>query len=110
VKTLLTLSATTQSSALQHAIRSFGAARPVGVVLTKIDEAALLGGALDTLINAGLPMAFYTDGQRVPEDLQPARANILVNQAVNMSEELNDKPDEHYLAMAYGGATTYANV
>lgn len=110
VKTLLTLSATTESAALVHAIRSFSITGPVGAVLTKTDEAASLGGVLTALIEAGLPLSYVTDGQRVPEDLQLARANALVNQTVDLAEQMDAKPDDGYLAIAYGGLGEYAHV
>ncbi|MEJ2592963.1 MAG: flagellar biosynthesis protein FlhF [Candidatus Thiodiazotropha sp.] len=110
IKTLLTLSATTQRSALTHAIRSFSAARPLAAVLTKVDEAAELGGVFSGLMDAGLPLVFVTDGQRVPEDIHVARANNLVSQAVELSEASDSRPDEDYLAMAFGGTSENAHV
>ena len=110
VKALLTLSATTQRSALSHAIRSFGSVNPVAAVLTKMDEAASLGGVVSALLEARLPLAYTTDGQRVPEDLQVARAEALLKQAVEMTQQTEYQPDEEYLAMAFGGMSEHANV
>ncbi|MEJ2619706.1 MAG: flagellar biosynthesis protein FlhF [Candidatus Thiodiazotropha sp.] len=110
VKALLTLSATTQRSALSHAIRSFGAISPIGAVLTKMDEAASLGGVISALLESRLPLAFTTDGQRVPEDIQVARSEILIRQAVEMTQQSEHQPDEEYLAMAFGGTSEHANV
>jgi flagellar biosynthesis protein FlhF len=110
IKTLLTLSATTQRSALGHAIRSFGAAQPLAAVLTKVDEAAELGGVFSGLMDAKLPLAFTTDGQRVPEDIQVARASSLVSQAVGLSEASDSRPDEDFLALAFGGKSENAHV
>lgn len=110
IKTLLTLSTTTQRAALGHAIRTFSVARPVGVVLTKIDEAVELGGVFSGLIEARLPLAYVADGQRVPEDIHVARATSLVSQAVEMCESVRKEPDEDYLAMAFGGTGDHAHV
>ncbi|MEL0586817.1 MAG: flagellar biosynthesis protein FlhF [Candidatus Thiodiazotropha sp. (ex. Lucinoma kazani)] len=110
VKSLLTLSATTQRSALSHAIRSFGIVQPIGVILTKMDETASLGGVISSLLDARLPLAFVTDGQRVPEDIQIANADTLVRQAVDMSESMEGGHDEEYLAMAFGGMSEHAHV
>jgi flagellar biosynthesis protein FlhF len=110
VKALLTLSATTQRSALSHAIRSFGAISPIGAILTKMDEAASLGGVISALLESRLPLAFTTDGQRVPEDIQVARSEILIRQAVEMTQQTEHQPDEEYLAMAFGGTSEHANV
>ena len=55
-------------------------------------------------------MAFVTNGQRVPEDIQVARADRLIRQAVELSEMMGDGPDEEYLAMAFRGINDYAHV
>ncbi|MGB8711655.1 MAG: flagellar biosynthesis protein FlhF, partial [Onishia taeanensis] len=49
---------------------------------TKQDEAARLGGALDTLIRHGLTLHFVSHGQRVPEDLGLADAQELIREAL----------------------------
>jgi flagellar biosynthesis protein FlhF len=110
VKSLLTLSATTQRSALTHAIRAFSIVQPIGAILTKMDEAASLGGVLSSVLDASLPLAFVTDGQRVPEDIRGAHAERLMKQAVELSEVMGSNPDEEYLAMAFGGMNEYAHV
>jgi flagellar biosynthesis protein FlhF len=79
-------------------------------VLTKIDEAAELGGVLSGLIEARLPLTFVADGQRVPEDIHVARAASLIQQAVELSETSGRHPDEDYLAMAFGGMSDHAHV
>lgn len=110
VRTLITLSATTQHAAITQAIRSFNIANPIGAVITKTDEAGLLGGVISSLIEAGLPLAFVSDGQRVPEDLHIARPHALVNQAVEMTLNRDDDYDEDYLAMTYRGMGEHASV
>jgi len=110
ITTLLTLSATTDPATLEQAIRNFGGHRPAGCVLTKVDEAGALGGALSAVIHSGLPLAFVTDGQRVPEDLQIARAHPLVERAAALLEEHPIESDPAYLAFALGGAHPHAHV
>ncbi len=106
--TLLTLSATTEVAAVQRALRLFASFEPDACVLTKLDEAASLGGLLSALIQAGLSTALVTDGQRVPEDLQVARAHPLVSRAAELLDENPTQIDPGYLALAFGGAN--ANV
>lgn len=110
VRSLLALPATTQLEALEQAIAAFSVAKPDGVVLTKTDEAASLGGALSALIHSGLPLAFTTDGQRVPEDLHLARANSLISRAVTLGRNAADEQDDDYIAMALGGGMVHAHV
>ncbi|MCB1802315.1 MAG: flagellar biosynthesis protein FlhF [Gammaproteobacteria bacterium] len=108
--TLLTLSATTEAAAVQRALRLFADFRPEACVLTKLDEAASLGALLGALVQADLPAAFITDGQRVPEDLQPARAHALVTRAAELLTQNPVGTDAAYMALALGGANQHANV
>lgn len=108
--TLLTLSATTEATAVQRALRLFAEFRPEACVLTKLDEAASLGALLGALVQADLPAAFTTDGQRVPEDLQPARAHALVTRAAELLTQNPVGTDAEYMALALGGANQHANV
>jgi flagellar biosynthesis protein FlhF len=107
--TLLTLSATTESAAVQRALRLFDGFQARACVLTKLDEAASLGGLLAALIQADLPIAFCTDGQRVPEDLQAARAHPLVSRAAELLAENPINSDPAYLAIALGGSHAHLN-
>ncbi len=110
IKTLLTLSATTQRASLNRAVEAFAGAKPVGAVITKIDEAAELGGLFSGLIEARLPLAYITDGQRVPEDIHIASAKNLIGQALELSDSSEISPDEDCLAMAFGGMGEHAHV
>jgi flagellar biosynthesis protein FlhF len=108
VRSFLTLSAATDYSSLEQAISAFGAAKPEACILTKVDEAGSLGGALSALIHQALPLAFVADGQKVPEDLHLARSHTLVSKAVACSTGGGEYSDE-YLALALGGARANAH-
>ncbi len=103
VRTFLALSATTQQPAMEQAVKAFGGDSLEGCILTKVDEAASLGGALSAVIHCGIPLAFYTDGQKVPEDIHLARAHTLVSRAVTLAQEAGTEYSDDYLAMALGG-------
>ena len=53
-----------------------------GAIITKIDEAALVGPVVDCLIRHDLPVLFLSNGQRVPEDLSQANAAYLAHRAL----------------------------
>jgi flagellar biosynthesis protein FlhF len=110
VRSLLALPATTQQADLERAMKAFAAARPDGVVLTKVDEAASLGGAFSAIIHSGLPLAYITDGQKVPEDLHLAHANTLVGQAESLFSEGGSEQDDEFMALALGGVRANAHV
>ena len=85
METRLVLSAAAQAGAIEEALERFAPRARRRCVLTKLDEATSLGGALSALIRSKLPLAYVSDGQRVPEDLSPARAHQLIARAVELS-------------------------
>lgn len=110
VTNYLVLSATTQTDALREAINSFHKVDLRACVLTKVDEAASLGGALATLIDNNLPLAFIGDGQKVPDDLHPASGQKLVAEAVKLMKRRQQEPAEAELAFNFGGMVANAYV
>ncbi len=57
-----------------------------GAILTKMDESASLGEAISLVIENRLPVAYLTDGQKIPDAIEVARANSLVSRAVVMAQ------------------------
>jgi flagellar biosynthesis protein FlhF len=102
LETALVLAASTQAGAIEEAVRRFAPANPSCCVLTKIDEAASLGGVLSALIRARLPVSYMSEGQRVPEDLRPARALELVSAAVRLAKARGAAADEDLLRRRFG--------
>jgi len=82
LQSYLVMSVNVQREVMDEVVDAFGRDRLAGCILTKIDEAARLGPALSTLLTHQLPVAFTSEGQRVPEDLRPARARDLVSRAL----------------------------
>ena len=87
VKLYLVLSANGQIAAIEETVAAFGADRVQGAIITKIDETASLGGVLSVLSAHRLPVAYVSEGQRVPEDLAPARAHNLVVRCVAIMQQ-----------------------
>jgi flagellar biosynthesis protein FlhF len=102
LESVLVLSANTQAAALDEVLRRFEPAHPACALLTKLDEAASLGGSLSALIRAQLPLCYVSDGQRVPEDLRPARTLDLVSRAVALARENAASADEDLLRHRFG--------
>ncbi len=103
VRFYLTLSAATQEAALDETVREFSRVPLEGCIVTKIDEAAQLGCVMSALIRHDLPAAWFSDGQRIPEDLHgAARKKLwLVNQAVECMEASHPRVDERTMAEDY---------
>ena len=51
-------------------------------MLTKLDEAARIGGAVDCLLRYRMVLFGLTNGQRVPEDWHPAGARLIAHVAL----------------------------
>jgi flagellar biosynthesis protein FlhF len=85
VKRFLLLCASSQAETLEEAALAYAGSGLAGALLTKVDEAVLLGGALDVAIRRRLALSHVTNGQRVPEDLHRANAEVLVDRALRRS-------------------------
>lgn len=110
VRTILTLSATTQRSALAHAVETFSVAKPEACIVTKMDEAGSLGELISTVVATKMPIAYTTDGQRVPEDIHRARALSLVGSAVTLAQDGVGSVSDDVLALALGEGRERARV
>ncbi len=103
----LTLSAATQEAGLDEVIRTFDQVPLSGCIVTKIDEAAQLGCALSALIRHDLPVAWLSDGQRIPDDLHAASKKRLwmVNEALECVKSSQPRIDERTMAENYSKAS-----
>jgi flagellar biosynthesis protein FlhF len=110
LKSCVVLSANTQTAGLEDVIRSFAKIHLDGCVLTKLDECASLGGAISVLAKHGLPLAYISDGQKVPEDIHLARANNLINRATTLMRDMSEHYDESTVAVALSGGGVYADL
>ncbi|MCC2655954.1 MAG: flhF [Panacagrimonas sp.] len=103
-RTALVLSANGQASDLDDQYQRFAPAAPGAVILTKLDEATRVGSAISAVVRHGIPLAYLTDGQRVPEDLSVARADQLVVRAMAASRVGVTPPDDEELTHQFAGA------
>lgn len=83
VSRILLLSAAGQPETLDEVVQAYGAERLAGAILTKVDEAVSLGGAIDCAIRRRLKVSHMTDGQRVPEDIHLAQSSYLVHRSLS---------------------------
>jgi flagellar biosynthesis protein FlhF len=106
LRACLVLAANAQAQALDDAVRAYQPLKPHACILTKLDEAPALGGALSVLIRHRLPLDYTTDGQRVPEDIATADARVLVCRA---AQSLKSRaPDDGLMAERFGMAVASA--
>ena len=93
VKRLLLLSATSRSDTLDDVISAYGQQGVAGCIVSKVDEAVGLAGALDAVIRHRLPLHYVSNGQRVPEDLHQPNALYLAHRAFRSLPD--DSPHRH---------------
>lgn len=103
IKTLLVMAANSQAGTLHEVVSRFGATALTGCIFTKLDESTRIGGAISVAIRRALPIAFITDGQRVPEDIEPARADRLVIRAMQLARLTPAEIEDSTLAMKFTG-------
>src|SRR5262245_31919556 len=77
VRTHLVLPASTSVTAARRILDGYAEARPTRLVLTKVDEADSLSPLVSLLHERQVPISYLGTGQRVPEDLNRATAQLL---------------------------------
>jgi len=100
VKTLLTLSANTQTECINESIERFSCVDLYGAVITKVDEAVSFGGLLSAMISTQLKICYLTDGQEILENLHfgSGMAAGLISRAIKSkgSSQAAFKPNTIY--------------
>jgi len=98
LKKLLVLPCTSQRQVLKTVVDVYSQIQLDGCVLSKLDESASLGEAISVVIEEGLPVVYIADGQRIPDDIEPARAHNLISRAVYTAEHYS----QLYGSLKYG--------
>ncbi len=79
IDTHLVLSASMKPADLSRMVDAFEFLRPQHLLFTKLDETGSYGPILSEAARTGKALSFFTDGQRIPEDLEPASSERLLN-------------------------------
>lgn len=95
-KNYLVLATTSQKQVLSAAYHSYKRCGLAGCILTKLDETASLGEVLSLAISQDLPVAYLTDGPRIPDDLHLPRRHQLVSRAISV--QMQEEPSEEAMA------------
>jgi len=100
IRRVLVLNAASHSETLDEVARAWRAPDAAGAILTKMDEAARIGGAIDCLLRYRMMLFGLTNGQRVPEDWHPAGARLIAHVALKPSTSPFSLGDEEARALA----------
>ena len=104
IKRLLLLNATSHGDTLDEVVQAYQTRGLDGCILSKIDEAASLGPALDCAIRHELNVHYLSTGQRVPEDLHLANRQYLIHRAFKTRMQASPwQLDDSELAFALSG-------
>ena len=109
MKVYLVMSATSQQAGLEETINVFRGVNLDGCILTKLDEATSIGPAISAMIEQKLTLAYFSDGQRVPEDLHLARIDKLINQGNFDMYKGKDNSIEELMRFSMGRTVTNAH-
>jgi flagellar biosynthesis protein FlhF len=78
IDTQLVLPCSMKSCDLARATARFEVFRPKRLLFTKLDETGSFGPVFAEAARVGLPISFFTSGQRIPEDIEAAsRARVV---------------------------------
>lgn len=78
IEPLLVLPATARPTLIEETIKAFARVNVSGAIMTKLDECDGIGPLLSCIVRHGLPLAFSTDGQQVPDDLSHVEPKMLL--------------------------------
>jgi len=78
VKFNLVLNSQTRDEALYEAIKGFGALPIDSLTFTRLDEGTVHGPILNAMVLAKKPVAYLSTGARVPEDIEAASRERLM--------------------------------
>lgn len=109
IRHVVVASSAAQAETIDESLRAYQARKSHGVIFTKLDEAARIGGALDCAIRHKLPILGVCDGQRVPEDWQSPDPQKLVARALKASRPNWFGLEEESLPTIFGVASTLQN-
>ncbi len=87
IEVYLCLSATTKDRELEEILARFSIFQVSKVVFTKIDESESLGNMVNLLMKDNLQIAYFTTGQRVPEDIEVATSAKLADMILREAAE-----------------------
>ena len=104
VSRLLVLPCTSQDKVLRAAYNLVAGEGLAGCILSKVDEAQSMGEVLSLVLENSLPVAYITNGQAIPDDIDVAQAELLlsyllyadvesaVHDGLSISKALRSKP------------------
>jgi flagellar biosynthesis protein FlhF len=85
IDTHLVLPASMRTSDLKRAAGQYAALEPSKLLFTRLDETETFGPLLNQSIRMGKPVSFLSRGRRIPEDLEPATEEAILDLVLQRS-------------------------
>lgn len=82
ILTYLVLSATTKYKDLQKITSLYKDISEYGLIFTKLDETDAIGNILNVKLDTGMPLAYISYGQNVPDDIEIMNPQIIAKQVL----------------------------
>ena len=76
--------------------------------MTKLDESESIGAPLSLLLTNKIPLAYLSYGQRVPEDIQVASSQSVIQYLISSQEQSNHDVNLNELMANLSGSDVYA--
>ncbi len=102
LKNYLVMSAASPLKVMREVYQAFSRMGLKGLILTKLDEAVQLGGALTLMAETQLPLAWLSEGQRVPEDIERVDVDHLIDRAMVMLDQNGQAAMESAMQLGVG--------
>jgi flagellar biosynthesis protein FlhF len=84
MRSVLMVSATTRDSDMNDILSRFKIFDPAGLVFSKLDETGVYGSLYNAHKRTGLPLLYFTVGQRVPEDIEVASKERVISLVLDL--------------------------
>ncbi|XOV79253.1 MAG: flagellar biosynthesis protein FlhF [Aestuariibacter sp.] len=84
IRMYMVLQANTQRQTMERTLAVYKNMAIQGCIFTKLDECYSLGESISVAIQHRMPVAYLTDGQKVPEDIKIADAKYLISLAAKL--------------------------
>lgn len=98
----LVLAANAQIQALEEAVMLYSNLPLTGIIATKLDETASLGGLLSVVAQSGLPLSLVSDSPKLSQPLRAASSRKLVKRAIALMRAAPRRMDKDSLAQHIG--------
>lgn len=82
IQTYLVLSATTKYKDLQNITALYEDISEYSLIFTKVDETDAVGDILNVKLDTGMPLAYISYGQNVPDDIEVMNPQVIAKQVL----------------------------